>query len=505
MGLRIVNNINAIRASRQLAKSNEQFSKSLERLSSGLKINSGSDNPAGLIISEQLRGQITGIRQAIDNSQKAINVIGTAEGALQEVSSLLLTVRRLAIDSANLGTTDQDQLDANQAEVDSALNSIDRIANTTQFAGKKLLNGSSGFEIGNLDSSIDKLEISRAQFGSSSNLNVDYRITSAAEFASVTIAVGAATLDSDSTIQITGSQGSQQISFSKGSTLQEIANGIDNINENTGVTARVSDQSIIITSTEVGSNESVAVEDIDGDGNLIGSINSDSNTTRRASDKGADIEGSINGASAQGTGRSLKINSASFSGEITFGYVTATGASTATASNSNLGITGSDAAKVAPGALGEDASGSFDVNSQGLLFQLGAYGTPNNQESVGIEDISTYNLGTSNGRVTSIVSGGSNDLSSNADNAVKIIDEAITDVASTRARLGAFQANTLETNINSLNVALENIIASESRIRDLDFATEAAAFTKSQILVQAGTSILAQANTSAQSALLLLG
>ena len=505
MGLRILNNINSIRAGRQFSNSNELFSKSLERLSSGLRINKGADDPAGLIISEQLRGQIAGIQQAIDNTSKAINVIGTAEGALQEVDSLLLSIRKLAIDSSSLGTSDQDQLNANQAEVDSAINTIDRIASTTQYAGKKLLNGQADFDVTNKPSSINKLQIARTQFGSNSNVDISFNIKEAAEFASISIDVGSNILDKDSTLQVNGSSGSQQISFSQGSTLQSIADSIDSLNENTGVTARVNGTSLIISSTEVGSTASVSVEDIDGDGFLLGTSPTATNNITSAEDTGKDIEGTINGSAAQGIGRTLKINSPVFSGKITFNYPTATGATTAVASDAAVGISGRDAARVDPGALGADATGEFTINNQGLLFQLGAYSSPNNQESVGIDNFAAYNIGVTNGRLSSIVSGGTNDLSKNSDRAVAIVDEAITDVASTRARLGAFQSNTLETNINSLNVALENIIASESRIRDLDFASETASFTKAQILVSAGTSILAQANSSSIAALKLLG
>lgn len=503
MGLRIVNNINSIKAGRQLGQSSNSFATSLERLSSGLKINKGADSPAGLIISEQLRGQIVGLKQAVENSQKAVNVIGTAEGALNEVNSLLGSIRRLAIDSANLGTTDQDQLDANQAEVDSAINSIDRIADTTQYAGKKLLNGSSSFDISGVSNSINKLKVDRVQLGISSSKNIDYIVSKLADFAKVTVDVGSATLDADSSIQITGSRGSQQLSFAAGSTLSQMADAIDNLYENTGVTARVgSGNNLELVSVDVGSDQFINVEDIDGNGKLFGTIASASNTASKSSARGIDIEGSILGAAALGRGRTLSANTPTFSGSITFDYNTATGR--AATPSSGTEVTGRDAARTAFVGATADSVGSFSVNSEGLLFQLGAYTDPNNQESVGISSTSSFNLGTREGRLSSLKSGGANSLTENADQAVRIVDEAITDIASTRARLGAFQTNTLETNMNSLGASIENITNSESRIRDLDFASETADFTRSQILVQAGTSILSQANASTQAVLALL-
>src|SRR3954466_5895604 len=153
---RINTNISSLQAISRLNRNQMDLSTRLSRLSSGLKINSGKDNPAGLIASEGLRSEITGINQAIDNSQRAGNVLNTAEGALNEVSSLLLEVQGLTNQAANTGALSPDEIDANQLQVDAILNSVDRISNTTQFNGVKLLNGgldytTSGVNTGNLD------------------------------------------------------------------------------------------------------------------------------------------------------------------------------------------------------------------------------------------------------------------------------------------------------------------------------------------------------------------
>src|SRR4051794_14563377 len=139
---RINTNISSLQAIHTLTKNQTDLSTRLQRLSSGLKINSGKDAPAGLIASESLRSEIAGIHQAIDNSQRAGNVINTAEGALSEVSSLLLEVQTLTNQAANTGALSPDEVKANQLQVDSILTSVNRIANTTQFNGVKLLNGS---------------------------------------------------------------------------------------------------------------------------------------------------------------------------------------------------------------------------------------------------------------------------------------------------------------------------------------------------------------------------
>ena len=138
---RINSNIASLQAFHRLNRNNADLATRLQRLSSGLKINSGKDAPAGLIASETLRSEINGIGQAIDNSQRANNVINTAEGALGEVSALLLEVQSLTNEAANTGALSPEEIKANQLQVDAILNSVNRIANTTQFNGVKLLNG----------------------------------------------------------------------------------------------------------------------------------------------------------------------------------------------------------------------------------------------------------------------------------------------------------------------------------------------------------------------------
>ncbi len=144
MSMRLANNVGSLTAQRNLGRSTSAMNRSLERLSSGFKVNRGADGPAALVISEKLRAQVAGLNQAIENSEKAVSVVQTAEGALNEINSLLVKVRSLALDSANSGVNDADALAANQAEINNVLETIDRIANNTQFSTKKLLNGESG-------------------------------------------------------------------------------------------------------------------------------------------------------------------------------------------------------------------------------------------------------------------------------------------------------------------------------------------------------------------------
>ncbi len=170
---RINTNVNAYFANTNLEKSQQSLSTSLQRLSSGLQINSGADNPAGLIASVGLKSDIQGITQAIDNSTQASNMIATADGALGEVSNLLDSIQSLIVESANTGALSADQINANQLQVDSAIASITRISNSTEFGGLKLLDGSLGYvSSGVATSALHDLSIQNVSFGTSTSIPV---------------------------------------------------------------------------------------------------------------------------------------------------------------------------------------------------------------------------------------------------------------------------------------------------------------------------------------------
>src|SRR3954462_16039317 len=163
---RINTNVASLTAQRGLARSQKSLNDTLQRLSSGLRINSGADDPAGLIASEGLRSEIAGINQAIDNSSRASNVISTAEGALSEVASLLLNIKDLTVEAANTGALSPDEIKANQLQVDSAVESITRISSTTTFAGLHLIDGSLDYITSGVDpTAIKALNIQQANFG----------------------------------------------------------------------------------------------------------------------------------------------------------------------------------------------------------------------------------------------------------------------------------------------------------------------------------------------------
>jgi flagellin-like hook-associated protein FlgL len=210
---RINTNVSSLTAQRGLGKSQKGMNETLQRLSSGLRINRGADDPAGLIASEGLRSEISGIAQAIDNSQRASNVIATTEGALGEVASLLLNIKDLIVEAANSGALSPDEVRANQLQVDSAVESITRISNTTTFAGLKLLNGSLGYVTsGVVNSQVTALQISQAHFGSNPSIPVQVDVITSARTAELQFqasAVGAGGV----TLEIAGVEGVDVLTF----------------------------------------------------------------------------------------------------------------------------------------------------------------------------------------------------------------------------------------------------------------------------------------------------
>ena len=305
MSLRINNNIESMNAHRSLLMNDRALSKSLERLASGQKVNRAADDPAALVISEHMRAQVSGMEQAIRNNEVAISLVQTAEGSMNEISSILVSLRQRAISAANVGASDQDMINANQAEVENGLKSIDRVVSSTQFGHYKLLDGTNAAKtITNEDGSITTREGLRFHVGP----NADHMA-------------------------------------------------------------------------------STSIRDM---------------------------------------------------------------------STSSLGRT-----EVAEGQL------------------------PNKSNFMSLADIDVRN-------------------EQGAQDALAIIDQSLTEVATVRGELGAFQKHTLESNLTSLQVAAENMTAAESTIRDTDMAQELATFTRNQIMTQSATAQLAQANAMPQHVLRLL-
>ncbi|RKZ08519.1 flagellin [bacterium] len=463
MSFRINHNISSINALRNLGKTEFSVAKSLERLSSGLRINKGADDPAGLVISERMRAQIAGIRQAVENAETATAMVQTAEGAMTEIHSLLNNIRELAVHAANSGANDSVMIAADQDEIENAIATINRISAQTQFGVKKLLDGSSGVNGSTTDSSVTFLSATENTVAGTYAIN----ITTQAEQAVVTAGTTqTAVLGADETLTING----VQINLVAGMTQNQVVDRINEYNASTGVTASLNaNNQLTLSSDAYGSNINISAAS-----NVAAATTSTGIGTTVLSDTGVDIAGTIGGLAATGRGAVL---------------------------TGDTGTAIEGLSIMTTGAAG--AHGSIIVSSNPLVFQVG----PNKNQTVSIliNAMAASNLG------TGVVGNTFNNLSeidvnsaSHAQDAIEIIDKAIEQVSAKRGELGAFQKNTLESNTNNLQVAEENLVSAESVIRDTDFAGEMARLTKNQILLQSGTAMLVQANQIPQVVLQLL-
>ena len=500
---RINTNVNSLIAQRVLQQQNNSLTNSLERLSTGLRINRGADDPAGLIASENLRSEKASITAAIGNAERADQVVNIAEGGLQEVNSLLLELQGLVGKSANDAGLSSEEKEANQQQIDSIMSTIDRISQTTTFQGIKLLNGGYDYNVESLDgANVDNYSINTAKLESGDTRDVDVVVTQSAQHAGLFLSAGGAALDLTSAsstfkFEIAGKDGARELSFASGTTLEDMAAGINTFKSVTGVSAAVSGTGVVVKSTGYGSSEFVSVKMID-DGGQAGSVytladdnenDADTGTAYSAAtnairDEGQNVGGMINGVVATGDGKTMSVATDFLDIELDL-----------------------DSSAV-------DSPGSFTaltITGGGAKFNIGPSVNVNNQASIGIKNVAARNLGrTVDGSNTynldSLGSGKDlNVVNGDLETAQKVVDSAILEVSKMRGRLGAFQKNTIGATIRSLGVALENTSAAESAIRDTDFAAETAEMTRSQILVQASTNALSIANSRPQSVLGLLG
>jgi flagellin len=514
MSLRINTNVASLNGQRNLANNEAMVNQSLQRLSSGLQINSAADNPAGLIISEQMKAQLGGISQAISNSQQAVSMVQTAEGALDEVSTLLNKARSLAVHAANQGVNDSSQLVADQGELDNIVDSISRISDTTQFGTKKILDGtlSNGVSnsssiasvklggdyttkltAGNATRGYGTLQITQSATQATDTLTLGANVFKSASGATKTLATasGSAVLQQSFNISING----QTVSFNSGTTKNQIIQQLNSIGQNIGFTAGTVSGTkqtgdIKLTARDYGSSFSFDVQFVSG--------TTGASQLTTASHSGVDLQGKLylytgangtNGTAVSGSSQTITLNKGK-------GLTLQSSGGTVILATTNLTNSGTQKGFI---------YGAINATTAGATFQIGA--NANQTATVNLQSVNSSQLGIGgSGTYNNLLAlKGSSLISGNANEALKVIDKSIADITSIRGNLGAFQANTLETNINSLSVTQENLTSAESTITDVDFAAESANFTKYNILVQSSTAMLAQANQLPQGVLKLLG
>jgi len=421
--------------------------------------------------------------------------IATAINALDEFTATALVGGSQAIDSSDYGTV-SNLLTGGVDEVtaDDVITITSNETGTT-FNGTLTFTANAGVPANGIEVTVTGGNISIA-VNNTSTYDVDdlvealqekltgYTVTrtgsagdssfNAATDTAVTTAMAGGTADTgdglgdDLVLKLSGRAGSEVFSFSKGTTLQNIVNSVNLLSDSTGVAASIVNGNLQLNSTDYGSEAYVDVEVI-SEGSK-GTFAAGLSGTR---DAGSDIIATVNGAQANGRGNQLSINSSALTLDMT---VTA----------------------------GSSDDVSFTISGGGAVFQLGPDVVSNQQARIGIGSVNSAKLGGASGRLFELASGNARDLKTDATGAARIVDEAITKITSLRGRLGAFQRTTLETNIASLNDTIINLTEAESSIRDADFASESAALTRAQILVQSGTAVLGIANQNPQNVLGLL-
>ncbi|MCM3792518.1 flagellin [Priestia megaterium] len=452
--MRINHNIAALNTYRQYNNANDAQSKTMEKLSSGMRINNAADDAAGLSISEKMRGQIRGLDRASSNAQDGISMIKTAEGALNETNDILQRMRELTVQSANDTNTDTDR-DAVQKEVDQLAKEIDRIGNTTQFNNKNLLDGSQGQSVTltNATTKVIKAEVTTDTNEGTYSLQVANKATTAANLT----AGGTGATSSDLTITGAGFDVNQSYSIKvedgttsgKKLTFTKEDGSVIGTQDNVDVTQAV-------TLDAAGQNTiGIAASKITGNGTMkfdIG-IKADYTVT--------------NAASSQTTTQTVT----STDGKVDIGSFQLT-------IDKNL-------------TNGTDTQ-ALKVTGQAVQLQIGANEDQNMR--IAIRDMRAQNLGVDNIDVSSY---------SSSKSSITTIDNAIKTVSQERSKLGAYQ-NRLDHTINNLSTSSENLSSAESRIRDTDMAKTMMEQTKNSILAQASQAMLSQANQQPQQVLQLL-
>ena len=493
MASTINSNIASLTAQRNLASSQSSLNTSINRLSSGMRINSAKDDAAGLAVSERFTSQIKGANQAIRNAGDGISLAQTAEGALKSSNDTLQRVRELAVQSSNATNSASDRK-ALQAEVNQLVAELDRTAQTTEFNGKKLLDGSFGsqaFQVGG--NANQTISVSAGNMRTNSYGNNQIAATSGA--GDVTAATNTRTAG---LVTINGGLGTSSGTIVVGSSAKAAADVINAFSDKTGVTATARTEAKLGSFSTSG-QYTLTIAGGTGSGTVAFNIGA----TSGAIDQVADAVRVINdltsktGVSAaselDAAGAAVVILSSSAGDDITVGATTVVngpaGASTASVTKRDADgvdvagtvvLTGGVATvAVTTGSLTLDSDKSFSFTS--ASSSLTATGS-SQLKSVGALDITSFK---------------------GATDAIKTVDSAIANISSQRANLGAMQAR-FESAISNLSVSSDNMSSARSRIQDADFAQETANLSRAQILQQAGTAMVAQANQLPQGVMSLL-
>ncbi len=486
MALGLNTNLPSLNAQRSLVGSQEKLNTSIQRLTTGLRINSAKDDAAGLAISDRMTAQIKGLNQAVRNSNDGISLAQTAEGALQESTNILQRMRELAVQSANDTNTGTDRTSL-QKEVGQLQQELNRIANTTSFNGKKLLDGTFSaqkFQVGaNADQTIS-VSMGNAQ---ASKIGAQQMNTASAAFG--VTASGSTNAVTSGSLIVNGSVGSKTVNVTAGIEARDLAAKVNEVTSETGVTARAkTDAYLEVSATgavsfdlsgqnSTGVTISTSVSDKNDLTDLAAAINDVAGktgvTARLAEgDKSKIILENSDGYDISLAGKASSTADIKISAAKVDGSIETTGAQTISS--------GSTSGATVGGKVTYESGKSFSITTSGGTNAVTAGAST--LSDVGSVDISTQ---------------------SGSNKALSVLDKALAFIDDLRADLGAVQ-NRFSSTISNLQNVAENVTGARSRIQDTDFAAETANMSKSQILQQAGIAMLSQANQSQQNVMSLL-
>jgi flagellin len=584
--------------------STNELNTSLTRLSTGLKINSGEDNPAGLVASNTLGSQISAINQSITNSNRANDVLSTADAGLQQISGLLNQIRSLVQAGLSTGGLTPDEQQANQSQIDQALAAINTVSANTTFAGEGLIDGSKAYttQVSNADAAkINTFQLNSVAFSGTPTVTLNADVTTAATKGQLFYGFVNGGLASNTTLEVSGAQGTNVVSLGQGSSLSDVKSAINAVTSATGVAATataavygtasfgsagsnngtvftdiqskvsnpnqgVQTQPVTIKFATAAANQNLSVSSTSTSNSVTLTITLGTNGAAAVTSTASEVKALINSSaissgfvsvSLEGTGASAvaaagtsKTETGGKNGSLTlqsqdFGstqfvgisvlqgtFATNAGSVGGTASSRSTGtdivatINGQQAvgSGLSASITSETLNGSITFNAAdnvanttaaitvtggGSVFQIGQQANLSGQINLGIPAVNTAVLGGTDGKLFELGSGGSLSLANvgpsvQGSTLVSTIDEAINQVSTLSGNIGALQSNVINTNIATLNSALENVSQAQSDILDTNFAQETANMTRAQILEQSGISVLAIANQTPSAVLKLL-
>ncbi|WP_323784532.1 flagellin [Thalassovita sp.] len=486
-------NIGALSAQATMSRVNMEFQTSMERLSSGQRINSASDDAAGMAISEKMTAQIKGLSQAIRNATDGKNLLDTTEGAHVEVSNMLQRLRELSVQSANDTNTASDRNNL-ASEGTQLITEINRVAKDTTFNGMKILDGSftgKQLQIGADSGQTINIDVDSAAATDIGAHTVNTKVSLASGGADTGIAAG-------TTLDITGYSGSASITTTAGQSAKSLADEINSQSASTGVEAtavskaKLSGFSAASTVTFEVNGTTIGNVNISDTGDLRGlrdAINTQAGQTGVTATMG-DNNGEIvltdkEGNDIELTNYDTGVDDTTLTVTALNADGTAAGAVADTHTTTLIDTTGAITSSHISGQVSMTSTKGFSVGSSVIAAGTSFFEAAANSST--LEDVASIDLTTAQG----------------ASNAIKVIDVALNKVNQARSQLGAV-SNRLDSTISNLTNISVNVEAARSGIRDADFAKESTALARGKILSQASTAMLAQANSSKQNVMQLL-